>query len=504
VFYVFFFNRVRLQPVLQAHPKPPSASNQLRLDPALRFRRYRICVGWVSAPAVIFVTSLALRIVLALLNREANDLHMQVVDMIAYQGHLPEHGECDECYQPHFFYLVAAGMIRLLRVSTPAAGIVACQLLNVAAGAVTLLLILKMLRALPVEERWRRIVFALVAFNPALIGINVQVTNDTFAILLGTAAFMLLQRWLLWRRGLLWLCLIVVLSGLTKGNGLVVYLLCLAIGLVTLARGRWGPSKASRGTQRQLVTGLATLSLLFFALVPFLGPYAHHYRKFGSAFTTNSIRPAPPDWFHETVACRPGVTSIASAYFTFRIVDLLAEASVVTNEPEPFPALRTSLWTVTYAMGSSNFFQRWPRSWVAPPGGYRWLERAIFLLGLVPLGWLVLGFSAIVIEAIRGRVFQRVPSCLVWAAVWWAAFAAMLIKYTHDYRDYATMKAIFLFPAILPMTVLIGWGATRAARRAAAWPGGQLLLALLQGAAVALILCDIAETSLLIRLLYRG
>ena len=450
---------------------------------------------------MVLAASLALRVVLAFLNREANDWHMEVVNMIAFHGHFPEHDECSECYQPPFYYVVGAGLLRLLHLTKLGPGLIACQLLNVAAGAATLLLIRRMLWQLPIDEKWRRLAFALVAFNPALLGINVQVTNDSFAILLGTIAFVLLMRWLFQGRGALWLCLTVVLAGLTKGNGLVVFTLCLCIGGVTLVRGWLGRDRMARGERWRLVRGLALLSVLFLSLVPFLGPYAHHYRKFGSPFITNSYRQAPPHWFKETVGLRPGVKSIASAYFTFRIVDLLDKAYVVTNEPEPYPALRTSLWTVTYAMGSSNFFHIWPPTWVPPVGKYRWLERAIYLFGLVPLGWLVLGFGKVVLETLRGRVFRTVPLRLVWAAAWLAAFLAMLVKYTYDYRDFATMKAIFLFPAILPFTVLMAWGMTLLARRAVHWRGGTVLLALLQGAAVALVLCDIAETSILVGLL---
>lgn len=448
---------------------------------------------------------MALRVVLAFLNREANDWHMEVVNMIAFHGHFPEHDECSECYQPYFFYLVGAGLLRLLHLTALGPGIIACQLLNVAAGGATLLLIWRVLRQLPIEERWRRLAFALVAFNPSFLGINVQVTNDTFAIFLGTAAFVLLLRWLYQRRGLPWLLLTVVLAGLTKGNGLVVFLMCLGIGGITLIRGRLGRDRAERREQRRLVVGLVALSVLFLSLVPFLGPYAHHYRKFGSPFVTNSYRQAPPHWFQETVGLRPGVKSIASAYFTFRIVNLLDKAYVVTNEPEPYPVLRTSLWTVTYAMGSSNFFHIWPPTWVPPVGKYRWLERGIYLFGLVPLGWMVFAVGSIVVGTLRGLGrgpgLRPVPLRLVWSAAWLLAFMAMLVKYTYDYRDFATMKAIFLFPAILPMTVLMGWGMTLLARRVAQWRLGPALLALLQGAAVALILCDIGETAVLIGLL---
>ena len=93
-------------------------------------------LAWSIAGLILAVV--ATTTVLAFLNREANDWHMEVVNMIAFQGHFPEHDECSECYQPPFYYVVGAGLLRLLHLTKLGPGLIACQLLNVAAGAATL------------------------------------------------------------------------------------------------------------------------------------------------------------------------------------------------------------------------------------------------------------------------------------------------------------------------------------------------------------------------------
>jgi hypothetical protein len=60
------------------------------------------------------------------------------------------------------------------------------------------------------------------------------------------------------------------------------------------------------------------------------------------------------------------------------------------------------------------------------------------------------------------------------------------------------MKAIFVFPAILPMMILLATGLARVGAACARRRWGSPVMVILQGAAVALLLCDIIEVGILI------
>src|SRR3989304_248957 len=63
------------------------------------------------------------------------------------------------------------------------------QLTNFFAGAITLVVSWKFISQLPANHTRNKVpAFALLAFNPQLIGINSQVTNDTFLIMFCTLA----------------------------------------------------------------------------------------------------------------------------------------------------------------------------------------------------------------------------------------------------------------------------------------------------------------------------
>ena len=78
---------------------------------------------------------------------------------------------------------------------------------------------------------------------------------------------------------------------------------------------------------KQLVYGLALtgMTVVYLATVPFLGPYYDHYRLKSSPFALSIPNAEPPALFEKTEIRRPGVRSVADAYFTFRLLDLLRD-----------------------------------------------------------------------------------------------------------------------------------------------------------------------------------
>jgi hypothetical protein len=70
-------------------------------------------LGWLGRQggqaAAVAGLGLGLRLALALINRQANDNHLEVATRILATGKLPIKGECFECYQPKLYHLLLAG-----------------------------------------------------------------------------------------------------------------------------------------------------------------------------------------------------------------------------------------------------------------------------------------------------------------------------------------------------------------------------------------------------------
>ena len=91
---------------------------------------------------VVFIVSAILRLGLALVNREAFDDHIGVVNIILRTNKLPETADCPECFQPKLFYYVASTAIQVAHINLNHENsiIIATQLLNFIAGEIILVL----------------------------------------------------------------------------------------------------------------------------------------------------------------------------------------------------------------------------------------------------------------------------------------------------------------------------------------------------------------------------
>src|SRR5690349_24802247 len=83
-----------------------------------------------SLVIVIFFFSLTLRLILCLLNRQANDDHLEAISWIVDKHEIPGKLDCWECFQPKAFYLLNAGIIKLFNLKSAESRIIAVQLLN--------------------------------------------------------------------------------------------------------------------------------------------------------------------------------------------------------------------------------------------------------------------------------------------------------------------------------------------------------------------------------------
>jgi hypothetical protein len=91
----------------------------------------------------IFIIAVGLRFVLAVINREANDYHMEVINQMVDKHKIPQREDCWECFQPKFFYIISAGIIKVFNVQKIETRIIIIQFFNAILGFLSILFHLK-------------------------------------------------------------------------------------------------------------------------------------------------------------------------------------------------------------------------------------------------------------------------------------------------------------------------------------------------------------------------
>lgn len=403
---------------------------------------------------VIFFLSTLLRFTLAIVNREANDDHLEVVRMIMGEKRLPGIDDCLECFHPKLFHYTLALILGTLgiEVNDVTSQTILAQLLNAALGTTLILIVWNFLQSIAIEnESLKPIAFALIAFNPKLIGINAQATNDTPAILFATLAIYSTWLFLKQERGIQFLAAIVFISlGIATKTNIFVTAFAILFALF---------SKAFTKQQRVIFYSAALFlpSVLALSFFNPLTQYLTNYQKFGSAVGMNKPKQPFPAFFEKSYVVRPGIVSIQDGIFTFKFISLM-EYPRLTNNAENFPAHRTSLWTQLYAHANSVHFDNWPISWSTKGNENFPLTRAILLLALLPFAMIFLGAVISLVEFLW-ILFGNFPGSLrtvdygLFDALFWGHLV-FIILYALQFRDFSMMKAIFVYPAILAFPVL--------------------------------------------------
>lgn len=436
-----------------------------------------------------FLLAAGLRLALALVNTEANDDHMSAVFMVKESGRLPIRGECHECFQPKLFYASSAVLLKVLDLGPGRAAVRAVQLMNCAAGLATLWLLLLFVESLPAAPTQRLAGFCLAAFNPYLVAIHAQASNDAFAVLFSTAALYHAFVYFRARSGgrLLSFTLFSALASLSKGTGLVLFV---GFGLL-LTAAAW---TASGGAARKAARRHAALFVLGYLLVvPYFGQYVRNYREFGSPFVTNMAKDPLPYFFKETYPARPGMTSIFNSYFSFYFPQLL-RVPMISADPGPDQYHKTSFWTLLYGTTHTLHYYQWPKTWRSKARYAFDLARAIFVLALIPTVLFAFGLlqmAAELLESLRRDERAALLSPRAIALLFTLGFGSFLIVYSLFHRDFGSVKAIYIYPGLLAFVVAFGEGYALCASRAhvRAWINGGIgLLCLLYAADVAAVI----------------
>ncbi len=400
----------------------------------------------------VFLTALILRVLLGLVNREANDNHYEVVKLILEGRTGLTMADCHECFHPKLFYYLCAAMVHMLGLTTEPSRIVAGQLLNAGAGMVTLGFVFMALKATQIPEKWQLWAFALIALNPRLIAINGQLSNDTFAILFATGAIFFTVRLLQTPSIGMSVLPQLLLSAavMTKGTTWVV---AIAMVIVFLVRALIEESKE----RSRLFAGMYVVTALnALVSIQLAGYDFDHYDVYA-----NMGRGQPLHVWEKTTVGRPGVQSIVDGYLTFRIVSLLRDPQITNGIPIE-QQHRTSVWTQLYARANFAQFEQHPPSWLTTDSNVLMVARCSIVLGLLPLVFLLVGLACGGLRSMLAWRSWGVPEQSNYASLFCSlvcfGYIAFIIKFTADYRDFAAVKLIYMLPGVLPFAVALAEG----------------------------------------------
>lgn len=434
---------------------------------------------------IIFIISAVLRIGLTAINREANDNHVNIARIILNEHRLPASGEDWEGFQPKLYHVILAVIGWALPFGDPNTRLVLIgQSLSCLAGLASLGLAYKFLQQIPLDNKTRLICFAFSAFNPKIIGIHAQATNDSFVILFGALGIYATTRYLqtgAWRYWI-WLTGAVCLAGLTKGNGLVFFPILPGVVILALIWQTWSKQTSTPVIKaKQLGSGLLILGVSFAILVPVPGQYYQRFKESGSPFTTNMPAQPMSDWSKRSYVARPGIISIYDGFFTFPLDSLLeypaignqrnerstkilipGNDTVSPNDKRAYPLHMVSFWAQLYGRSLFVHFDQWPPTWQTRDAAVLNLGRLLFLLGILPTAIWLIGLFACLWSLFRlAPRWQNTQIHHLLHLVCVAAFLAFLVFYALRIRDFSVIKAIFYFPAWLSFIFILAIGLER-------------------------------------------
>ena len=390
---------------------------------------------------VIFLLAAIQRIMLALVNREANDNHHEVMELLMSGLRSLDMSDCGECFNPKLFYVVCVGVFKAFRIYDADTQIVVAQFLNVAAGLATLWFLWTELVRYSKNSFCLYATFALIALNPRFIGINCQASNDSFAVLFSTVAIVFALRTLRTNRPrnciVTWLAL--ALAMLTKGT---VWPAAVAVNLLFVGRALF--MRESR--MRYAAASLVTIALCLTSVN--LGDYDFNsYQRYA-----HLGKGQPLHFFERTIVGRPGVISVVDSYLSFCLIDMI-RYPVTTHGPGIEQRHRCSLWSQLYGRTQFIHFDGWPATWHATDQLTINIGRLAILFGLPTLGCLLFGmwlsfedfFDRVRVDRWRHLAMgERYGPLLVVCG-----YTAFIILFSYNFRDFSAMKIIYILPGLV-------------------------------------------------------
>lgn len=394
---------------------------------------------------ILFVLGICLRLFLAFYNRSANDNHIDVISIIINEDRLPERNDCWSCYQPKFYYLVNVIIDKTFGVTTPDHWILISQLINVIVASFALYCLGDFIYTHVRNAKLTYALWALVLFNPCLIGITIQGTNDTFVISFGILAyyyyFLFVQERN--RKYFFYTLAFILMAIASKASGWIIAGTVVIHFIYLMILGYW--------KLNELKWNVVICALSFVTMI-YMGGYWTNWTKYKSdSLSTWGKAPSAKFFEKDTLVERPGALSLWDAFFTFRYIDMLSQP-YINNEPDGYPLHRTSHWSQLYGRTFFAHFDQWPPDWQSQHRNIVFTGRVLLALSIIPLIVFLWGIFLSIKSFFNELKSKNIsPSTLFESIslIGVIAFFAASVKYTMDYRDFSAMKSIYIFPALL-------------------------------------------------------
>lgn len=399
---------------------------------------------------VILVIAIIARFFVAFWAYEANDNHSEVVQIIQTTKSFPKLGDCWECFQPPAFYKFHAAIGSLFSNTSNIAIHRQMQWVNFIFSLLWILVVFKFLQKLNLNSQLHLTILAFTLWQPRILSMSVQATNDSFVVLIGAWFILMAIQFVKYRNIFHWFSLILLAFAATiiKGNGILLFIAVVAISVLN-----WESFKPR--------LGIAYFILFFFFVsqAAWLGGYTSKFFNHGDPFITNLKKTSPPPFWEdeEWFGARAGIRSIKSGYLKFPYFSLFETPYQINDEAE-FPIHRTNFWALLYGNFYHAQFHSHPFTWRMDY--FPWVNhvaRALFILGILPTLLLILGLFRTIIHSIKVHIRQDRNEAVRQKQVHtliMLLFLVFVLKYSFDYRDFGNIKALFLFPAFLSFLFL--------------------------------------------------
>jgi len=415
---------------------------------------------------LLLVLAALLRLILAWVNPPMNafDDHLEPIRMIMRAGEIPGKRACWQCYQPPVFYYSSA-MIGLIATKLGLAVSYIpklMQMLSCVYGILSVWVIYLILNRVRLSDFARLMAFGVICFLPRHIYMSAMHSNDSLTVLLvalGVYLMLLLVEEGFSKRTLLALSVVITGAIFTKYTAFVVLPMTLVVVVLVIFKGE----VASRMKQTQLVALSVVLPLFL------LGAYMYdNQRVYGELLPWNNT-------IMNTVSIQ------ASGEGGVRFSDFRPWTAIVA--PVMVPDNVGSFWTLIHGR---MWFDMEPKFILLTDRNLPWWERyfgwlrghnqfpetiklsaftqvtgaSLILLGLVPLGLMLLGGARLVLAAagVATDVLRIDRTTVAVLAVLVLFNIAGVVALALKAPVYSSIKAIYLLVSLPAAAVFLGAG----------------------------------------------
>ena len=416
---------------------------------------------------IILIFSGIIRLSLAYVNNYMDDPQYNDIEYILETGNLPsrEDGTCDSsCDTPKLYYWFNAKLIQLFnfRQINP---IRFLNIVHAIVGIITIYYALLFINALKLKKYTKIAIFSLVAFNPGLIRVNIQIIPHTFVICFSVIASYYAFKFFKTKTNynFLMMTFFCILALITKTNSIVLFFCILAVLVFSVI--------SEKKNMKQNIIYLNLFLFLILLIVPFFGGYITNYKTKGSFFIykyhTNE-KETPLYFFKETYTTDPGIISFYRGYLTFPIVSLIKHPRIRNYLDSPdwiLEAHTTSLWTqiyarslfIPYSCGMFNGNDVYPHSLnlrFEQMPIYMFIGRMVLVLGLVLILLFFLGFFNI----LKSLVKKKLSKEHIFFSLLSIMYLLFMVVFTMRYRNYYRIKDIYMYPGLFGYIYVVSNG----------------------------------------------